>query len=708
MTHAEAAIRAQPRRPEAQEASGPLLLHGRALAAARVALGIYAIVAITAFALFNYYPYQGEMEEDQALWPTNDVVSQGLSDLGLPQELPAWWASGAVALTAVVSFAMAGILVWRRSRQAIAFLVAAFLIGASVAIYPPYLTEVAEDRPFVAFIGALATFPFPAGLMTLAFIFPDGRFTPRLAAIPVAVFLGILVWSFFPTPREGTVGGGWVDAVMLVSLLAGAIASQVYRYRTTVNATVRRQLRLFGIGFGLFLSFFVAVNIVLAVADLDRPDFPPVPGAVLALTMGTAFGFATLLLNVLLAASILRDRLFDIEVVLNRSIVFVALTATVAALYAAIVAGSAVLFDVNANGLIAVIGAAAVAIAVQPLRVRLQRGANRLLYGQRDEPYSVLAGLSRRLHANLPPEAIVPEVVAAITTALKLPYAIITAARDGRVAGESGAPAPLDLRIPLVHQGELVGELGLAAWPGTPLETRDRALIEDLAAQAAAAMHAAQLRDDLLQSRLRLVTMQEEERRRIRRDLHDGLGPKLAGMMLRVDTIRDQLPAGSSAGPLLDDLADRMGDSVAAVRQVVYGLRPPALDDLGLVGALRQACDQPSPPLVRLDAPEQLPPLPAAVEVAAYHIALEALTNAVRHAGGTECNIAIASGSDPDLVVRVADNGRGLPATFTAGVGLRSMRERAEELGGTLVIESEPGSGTAIIATLPLLAGVQP
>ena len=240
--------------------------------------------------------------------------------------------------------------------------------------------------------------------------------------------------------------------------------------------------------------------------------------------------------------------------------------------------------------------------------------------------------------------------------------------------------------------------------PGERLGPDDERLLADLARQAGPATHAVALRRALDASRAGLVTAREEERRRLRRDLHDGLGPTLAGLTLGLDTAR----ARSAGQPELQDLLGRLKAetqrAVTDVRRIVYGLRPPALDELGLAGSLREEVGRlqyEAPALtVTLDAPgDGLADLPAAVEVACYRIVTEALTNVTRHAHATRCSVRIQLNHGLDVDVR--DDGVGLPEGWRAGVGIASMRERVTELGGELVIEPSLPHGTRITARLP-------
>ena len=260
------------------------------------------------------------------------------------------------------------------------------------------------------------------------------------------------------------------------------------------------------------------------------------------------------------------------------------------------------------------------------------------------------------------------------------------------------------LRLPLVYQAETVGQLLVAPRaPGESFTSAERRLLEEIAVQAGVAAHAVRLTADLQRSRERLVTTREEERRRLRRDLHDGLGPQLASLTLTLAAARELLRHDvNAADRLLQELAIHTQAAIADIRRVVYALRPPALDDLGLVLAVREqvAHYRQAGLQITIDAPEQLPPLPAAVEVAAYRIIQEALTNVVRHAQAQTCAVRLMLGDALD--VEICDDGVGLPPGGRAGVGLTSMRERTAELGGTCQIESVPGGGTCIRAGLPL------
>jgi signal transduction histidine kinase len=407
--------------------------------------------------------------------------------------------------------------------------------------------------------------------------------------------------------------------------------------------------------------------------------------------------------------AILRFNLYDIDIVINRTLVFGALTACIVGIYVLAVVALGYLFQAQGNLAVSLTATGLVAVLFQPLRGRLQRGVNRLMYGERDDPYAVISRLGKRLEAALEPEAVLPTVVETIAQALKLPYAAIQLEEDGqfRTSASYGSPTAEPEVLPLVYQREDIGRLVLSPRVrGEGFSDADRSLLEDLARQAEVAVHAVRLTADLQRSRQRLVATREEERRRLRRDLHDGLGAQLAGLNVQAGTIRRLIPTDpGAADELVVELRKELRGAITDIRRLVYDLRPPALDDLGLGESLRQLAERHGGSddgtlRVAVEAPEDLPDLPAAVEVAVYRITQEALTNVARHARAKTCVVRLTV--DGDLLLEIADDGVGIPAGRSAGVGLSSMRERAAELGGTCTVEALPEGGTRVLLRLPL------
>jgi two-component system NarL family sensor kinase len=280
---------------------------------------------------------------------------------------------------------------------------------------------------------------------------------------------------------------------------------------------------------------------------------------------------------------------------------------------------------------------------------------------------------------------------------------------DSERAATHGRPGRGDhLTVALVFQGERVGDLVVEERaPGEPFGAADRRLLDDLAGHAAAAVHAIRLTADLQRSRERLVLAREEERRRIRRDLHDGLGPALAGAVFQADAARDLIARDpEAADALLGSLREGLQAAVADIRALVYALRPPALDELGLVPALHEQAARLNAigdgPRISIEGPAELPDLPAAVEVAAYRIAVEAITNAVRHSGAGTCSVRLHVNGG--LEIDVVDDSAEPPRHFRPGVGIASMRERAGELGAVLTVEPGREGGTHVHTVLPLVS----
>jgi signal transduction histidine kinase len=394
-------------------------------------------------------------------------------------------------------------------------------------------------------------------------------------------------------------------------------------------------------------------------------------------------------------------------VLLNRTVVYGGLTAVVLAVYGVAVAGLGSLLGGAELFGISLLATGLAAIVALPLRDELQGAVNRMLYGDRDSPYRAIARLGERLEASVPTQAVLPTIVDTVAGVLRLPYVAIELEREGEpiVAAATGTARGQLLRVPLIYRAQRIGDLVLAPRsPADPFGAADRRLLTDLARQAGAAAHGVRLTAELQRSRERLVTTREEERRRLRRELHDGLGPALAGALLKLAAARTKLANDPGAtDQLLTDVEQETRSAIDEVRRLARDLRPPALDELGLLSAAQeQARHFSSDGLdVTVTSPESLPVLSAAVEVAAYRIVREALTNVARHSRAGHCRIEIRL-VDRTLVVDVVDDGIGIGADVQGGVGMASMHERAVELGGTLKVGRAPAGGTSLRAVLPL------
>jgi signal transduction histidine kinase len=404
-----------------------------------------------------------------------------------------------------------------------------------------------------------------------------------------------------------------------------------------------------------------------------------------------------------IAIGILRYRLFDIELVINRTLVYGALTACVAAVYVAVVAGfDAVIGNRGFAGLLAV---GVVAVMIQPLHARLQARVDHWIYGDRANPYAALQRLDSRLRETRTPSEVVQAVVESVAEALRLPYAAVEFARgdEAQVIASHGIVGRGEIeRRQLSYRGEQVGTLAVEVPPGRTLAAADVRLLDDLASHVGVAVQSVSLTAELQQSRKDLVTTREEERRRLRRDLHDGVGPTLAAMSMKLAVLNDRVGAEDRA--LVEQLGEEVQETITDIRRLVYELRPPALDEYGLVPALSEQAARLSASGAKFDVrgPSVMPQLPAAAEVATYRIALEAMTNVSKHAGATACEVELSLNGGIRLTV--SDNGDGFAPGARHGVGMSSMRERAAEIGGDLTVETSD-SGTVVIAVLPWESG---
>jgi signal transduction histidine kinase len=361
--------------------------------------------------------------------------------------------------------------------------------------------------------------------------------------------------------------------------------------------------------------------------------------------------------------------------------------------------------DLGGSPLIAVAG---IALAAAPLDRLLRPRVNRLVHGRHDDPYAVLARIGGRLaaasDATTVSEQLLPDLVQTLAGTLRLRFAGVEFSGGDLVSSGTGG-AGIE-RIPLHYGGAVVGTLLVDAGPGG-LSRGARRLLDPLAASAAVAVHTVALTRDLERSRQALVTAREEERRRLYRELHDGFGPVLAATALQAETARDLLDTDPQmAAKLLDKVVPQLRGTVDDVRGIVHGLRPPALDDLGLGSAVRELAGRFATARRKVDIDVSLDGLPgpvsAAVEVAAYRIMAEALTNVSRHADADRVAVTLRRDGE-GLRLTVTDDGVGVPAVRRDGLGLASMHERAKELRGSLVVGAGAGGrGTLVDAWLPL------
>jgi two-component system, NarL family, sensor kinase len=545
----------------------------------------------------------------------------------------------------------------------------ALLTGFGVLVALVMWARGYDEAGRAAFTGALM---LPGALALLTYPVLRWRHAADFCALVLVTASGVIGTLFYDVSS--------VLSAMVLATALGLLAHVWWRFENSdeddrlavlwVSLAVTTTVLVFG--HALFLTTEVASGII---------------GAVLLATVGPA-----------MVIGVRRPRLVDVRGLIVQAVVL----GVVVIVYLSLFVGTVAVLDMLGQsdpsiGVLAVIGALA-ATTFHPLRVMLRGVVDEMLFGDRPDPLDAAARVVGRVGDD--------PVLAlrAIREALVLPYASLTVG-DTELAS-SGTPVTYLRRLPLSFGADSVGEIVVGLRPGDlTLSAGDERVLRIVAPLLAQTLRARALAADLRTSRGQAIAAIEEERRRLRRDLHDGLGPTLSGIAFTADAARNTLrEQPESADELLRGLRAEAVTAVGEIRRLVYDMRPPALDELGLVPALRQQASRVRTAdgrslRVSVEAPEALPELPAAVETAAYRIATEALTNAARHSGSDIADLVIdvAGGR---LSVRVRDGGRnGQP--WTPGVGLSSMRERAAEVGGTLQV-SHRDSGSCVEALLPL------
>jgi two-component system, NarL family, sensor kinase len=539
----------------------------------------------------------------------------------------------------------------------------------------------------------------------LPLLFPDGRLPSRrwwpvaaLAALglsiqfaaPLSVLpqlrLRTSTTEFYPDEGLASILGGIGYGIVLVAAIL-CVASLVWRLRR-MPAEQRGTYLWFAGGAILTVLLLIPMNLVRD--PLAHELFQL--AAVISIPIGAL-------------VAIVRHQAYGIDVVVNRTLVYGVLSAVLVSVYLVVAAATHRLLDTS-DALPAVSAAATTALVFTPARSRLQRWINRLMYGQRDDAHQVVADIGSRLEMLADVHNPLADVIEQIASALRLPYVALETANGAQpqTLATTGTPGPTVERIPLHANGEWVGNLVAAPRRGqSRLTSRDRNGLGEVARIAATAVRQDQLTSELQRSRERLASDLAEERRRIRRDLHDGLGPNLATIVMGLDQTRAvHRDDPERADELLRELKDQTREAIEDIRNLVYGLRPPALDDLGLLGAVRHilaTTTARSTLVVDLTVPTELPVLPAAIEVAAYRIVQESVTNVLRHARASRVDVTLTC-LDGELRVAVHDDGCGLPHDAIAGVGLTSIRERVRDVGGRVSIRSD--GGTTVEASLPV------
>jgi signal transduction histidine kinase len=658
---------------------------------------------------------------------------------GNPYELFGW-------VVAFMTFPVVGALIASRGAGgaigwiclAIGLGVAATALSEQYAVYALVTNPGLPAGAFAAYMGSWSWVMFigPIGVF-FVLLFPDGKLPTRrwrwlVVASSASMASAIVAIALAPesvdTPitTENPLGIeaaapllgplAFVGMIGLFLSIVAALVAAVLRFRRS-RSEERQQLKWF------------ATATVITVAAF----FSSLPAALVSSTLQgvlqTAGVLAWATLPLAAGIAILRYGLYDIDLVINKAVVFGALATFITTVYLAIVVGVSALVGTagNANLGLSIAATAVVAVAFQPARVRAQRLANRLVYGNRATPYEVLAEFSEQVARSYAAEEILPRMARTVAEA--------TGARTSAVWLRSGSQLRLaaswpgqpdaqpevlsllnghlpsfpaaDRAVEVRHQDELLGALAIVKPPGEALAPAEEKLLNDVASQAGLVLRNARLTSELLArldelqaSRQRLVTAQDEERRRLERNLHDGAQQHLVALKVNLSLAARQAEPDSPLAQLLGSLHGEADEAIEALRQLAHGIYPPLLADQGLAAAL-EAQTRKSPLAVEIRE-DGITRYSQDVEAAVYFCALEALQNVAKYAEATRVMVELAEDAGA-LRFSVTDDGRGFdPAVAGRGAGAQNMADRIEALGGTLEIASAPGKGTTVQASVPL------
>ena len=647
-------------------------------------------------------------------------------------------ADGVAAVAFILGFATVGaLLAWKRTANPIGWLMCAIGLCYAAAVAGLFF---AHSRRTLALYNWLGWIWF-LGIGLTVFVlllFPTGALpSRRWRPVAWAAGIGLAGWvlgnAFAPTilsnspsmPNPIGVGG---PAGRLFGLLAAggiglvvasglaALVSLVFRYRHA-RMVEREQLK--------WLVYAGALIITALLAEIPAEKIIGPGDAINNLQNALATG-SVALVPIAIGIAIFRYHLYDIELVISKTLVYGSLATFITGVYVAIVVGIGSLADRGARPSLALslLATAIVAVAFQPVRERVQRLANRLVYGRRATPYEILSEFSARMAATSSAEDLLlpmARILAQGTGAARADVWLKVGndLRDETIWPPDAPPFPAlpatagpltlagaDRILPVVHQGELLGALSVSKRPGEPLTPTEDKLLADLAAQAGLVLRNAGLREQLLArleeiraSRQRLVAAQDQERRRIERNIHDGAQQQLVALAIKL-SLTESLIGADSGGEreLLAELRKEAADAVEDLRDLARGIYPPLLVGDGLVAALRaQAKKSPVPTAVTADGVARYP---RDVEAVVYFCVLEALQNISKYAGATRARVRLAA-SGNELGFEVADDGAGFdPDAKAYGTGLQGMADRLNALGGTLDVWTSPGAGTVITGRL--------
>ncbi|MEP6995607.1 MAG: sensor histidine kinase, partial [Acidobacteriota bacterium] len=503
--------------------------------------------------------------------------------------------------------------------------------------------------------------------------------------------------------------------VAWVTFLAGVgcLSGLVIRFRRG-DTELRQQVKWLGFAVAGAVACFLLGTASLVVCGCDESAFSSVAFVGFYLSIIVAVPAS-------IAVAVLKYRLYEIDVIIGKAVLYALLAAFLTGVYLAIVIGVGAVLGSRGNSFLTIVAAVVIAVAFQPVRERARRLANRIVYGKRATPYEVLSEFSDRVASTYASEEVLPRMaqILATGTGAVAAHVWLRFANEFREEAswpEGGTVAPVGVAddhpadfppgehgVEVRHQGELLGALSVAMPPSDPMNPSKAKLVHDLAAQAGLVLRNVRLLEDLRESRRRIVTAQDERAKALERNLHDGAQQQLVALAVKqrlAATVVRRDP--DRAAEMLEELQTETAAALENLRDLARGIYPPLLADKGLAAALEsQARKAAVPTTVRSDG---IGRYPQEVESAVYFCTLEALNNIAKYAEASRAEISLAH-LGGRLTFTVNDDGVGFDADTKAyGTGLQGMRDRLDAIGGKLAVESAPGHGTTITGTVPVMS----
>ncbi|MEA3077319.1 MAG: hypothetical protein QOF60_2227 [Actinomycetota bacterium] len=716
----------------------PLRLGNAAFLVAFVGYTAFSLFVLTMGAVAAYAAHSSSLHDQLHEWALNPgmagTLSQRMADASHHAE-----SGGGLVLDyafSVFNLALAFFLVFLRRNERTARLLAIAMVGTA-AVFNLQAHSVYEILPAGAFEAAshdafhvLAAIAYLLALL----LFPDGRPVPRWRPLPLVVLYVGAIGAITPLAYVAQGDSRTVSLIVAFGVLTPfvGVLSQAYRYRRSPTPVERQQARLlfWALTPALLVGLFA---LTVAVGNAGGAAYEGRALVVLPVSVFRVFQPVFSIIPIALFIGILRYRLWDIDKVISRTLVYSVLAGFVSAVYVGVVVGIGSLFgQTNTGNLgLSIVATGVVAVAFQPVKERVQRFANRLVYGKRATPYEVLSEFSERVAETPATDELVARMarILAEGTGARRADVWLKVGSELRPAAswpfDAEPPRPLaidGLEIPWIegvstavavrHQGELFGALTVTKPANESLTPTEEKLVADLGRQAGLVLRNVQLTADLLArlaelraSRQRLIAAQDEARRRLERNLHDGAQQQLVALKVQLSLaeglVEDLGPAGEPFLLMLGELKSQMGDALENLRDLARGIYPPLLAAEGLPSALASQARKAS---VAVDVQARdVGRYDQDAESAVYFCVLEALQNISKYASATSVVLRLHE-ADGELSFEVKDDGVGFDVASTpGGAGVQNMADRLEALDGSLEIRSSVGSGTSVIGRLPVL-----